>query len=653
MNENENEKKYKPIIALIIVAVVFAVFGKYSGIAAAVIGSIAFFLDGRADNKKNERESRLIENRLRLSDLRLPANLPFPYAVFDESGNILFYNGEFQKAFEEKHEEKSIYSIFEGLKLGEGISFVEYGERTYNAYIKACEVIDKKKFSDTILSLFLVDVTENKELKDAIERMRLVGAFIFIDNYEEVTEVLQDTSVPILTALIDRKLNAFASDFGGLIKKYEKDRYIFITTSDSLERLKKNKFECLNEIKSVTVGNHLPVTLSIGMCVSSEETSVDNILKDAKSALDLALGRGGDQVVIKENNDYQFFGGLSGEVAHNARIRARVKADAYRELVEGSDSIIVMGHRHPDLDCFGAAIGVMCMARSLNKPCYIVIDEVSSGIRILYDKLMATGEYNGVFINEAEALSLIKNTTLLTVVDTHIRGLVASPAAIEKAKKIVVFDHHRRSADYIEGAVLTYHEPYASSTCELVTEMIQYIGSNIKLNNNEADALLAGITMDTKDFGLKTGAITFEAAAYLRRKGADSTRVRMLMREDIAAHKAKADAIKNAEVYRDSIVISVCSGECKDSAIIAAQAADELLSAVGMMAAFVLCKTDDSIHISGRSFGDINVQVIAEKLGGGGHATIAGLQLENVEIDDAVEKLKGVIDEYLTEVNLL
>lgn len=643
----EKEITMKFIIGIIVVSAVFCAFGALGGIVAAVlcIGGILFSEKGKTEVEKEP--ERVIESRLRLSDLRLPANLPFPYVVFGETGNILFYNGEFGSAFPSIVENKNIFDVLGSFKAEEGITDFKINDRLYNAYIKKSEVIDKNKLSDKITSMFFIDVTENDRLKAEIEKSRLVGAFIFIDNFEEVSEGLQETSIPILTALIDRKLNSFASETGSLLKRYEKDRYIFITTANALEKMKENKFEIINEIKTVSVGNHLPVTLSIGMSVTNDDVTIDNVLKDAKSAIDLALGRGGDQVVIKNKQGYQFFGGISGEVARNARIRARVKADAYAELIEGSDSVVVMGHKRPDLDCFGAAIGVMCIARSLNKPCYIVVDEVSPGIALLYDKFMSTGEYNSVIIKEAEALSIVKDTTLVTVVDTHRMSLVESDQTVKKAKKLVIFDHHRKSADYIEGAVLSYHEPYASSTCELVTEMMQYFEFNVKISNNEADALLSGITMDTKNFGLKTGAITFEAAAYLRRKGADSSRVRMLLRKDIASQKAEAEAVKSAFIYREGIIMSVCPGEEEWTTITAAQAADQLLGVLGIKAAFVFSKVKDTVFVSARSYGDVNVQVIAEKLGGGGHATIAGLQLADVEIGEAIEKVQAVIDEYL------
>ena len=647
-----NGKPYVISGVIIVVSAVFAFLGIYAGAAAAILGCIAVFMILRNGISVPDKDiSRVIENRIRISDIRLPANLPFPYAVYEKNGNILFYNGEFESAFTIP-EDRNIYKLLGKLDGEKPVQAVSFNGRVYDAYVKPCEVIDKKKVPDKIMSVFTVDVTENSELKIRLERSRLVGAFIFVDNFEEVAESINESSQPILNALIDRRLKKFAEQYGGMIKKYEKDRYIFIITAEALKRLKTDKFDILNEIKTLTVGEHLPVTLSIGISDSAEGVTIDSILKDAKAAIDLALGRGGDQVVIKSGDKYQFFGGLSGEVAHNSRIRARVKADAFCELITGSDAVIVMGHKHPDLDCFGASVGVISIARTMGKRGYILLDEVSPGIKLLYDKLINSGDYGGVFIDEEAAVSVISDTTLIVVADTHRISLVASEEVIKRSKRTVIFDHHRRSADCIEGAVLTYHEPYASSTCELITEMIHHMDDTVKLTANEADALLSGITVDTKDFGLKTGAITFEAAAYLRRKGADSTRVRMLLREDLSAHKAKAEAIENAAIYHDFIVISTCPGNDESVIITAAQAADELLYASGIKAAFVLSCVDGEIYVSARSFGDINVQVIAEKLGGGGHSTIAGLQIKGITIEEAIEKLKAVIDEYLTEVNL-
>lgn len=448
-----------------------------------------------------------------------------------------------------------------------------------------------------------------------------------------------------MTALIEKRLNDFAAKTGGIIKKFEKDRFVFMLSRKSLEELKEKKFEILNEIKELRSGEHIPVTLSIGIGISDD--SLDDAMKNARTAIDLALGRGGDQVLIKEGEKYLFYGGKSGEISHNARIRARVKADALKELMADSSNIYVMGHKNGDLDSLGSSIGIYAIARDVGKDCQIVIDNVSVGIKRLYQRIQEKNNYDEMFVSGAEALEKITDKTLVVIMDTHRQSMVENVQVLEKAKKVVVFDHHRKSTDFIENAVLIYHEPYASSTAELVTEMIQYIG--VKLKNLEADALLSGITVDTKNFAVKTGAITFEAAAFLRRNGADSVRVRLLFQNDLDAYKAKAVAVKDAEIYHDSIAISVCPSNVENSMLTAAQAADDLLNITGIKASVVLCEQGDIVHLSARSFGDINVQVIMEKLGGGGHLGVAGAQLRDTDIESARLLLKEKIDEYLQE----
>lgn len=372
-------------------------------------------------------------------------------------------------------------------------------------------------------------------------------------------------------------------------------------------------------------------------------------MANAKAAMDLALGRGGDQVLIKDGEKYLFFGGKSGEIHRNARIRARVKADALMELMGDASDILVMGHKNADLDSLGACIGICAMAKSIGKKCNIVMDKVSVGVKRLCDKMDESGKFGGVIVDGVDAMRMINDKTLLVIVDTHRESMVDSRQVLMAAKKIVVFDHHRKSTDFIEQAVLIYHEPYASSTSELITEMIQHMDKKVKLHQIEADALLAGITVDTKNFCVKTGAMTFESAAFLRRNGADSIRVRLLFQNDMDAYKAKATAVRDAELFRDHIAISVCPSDVENSTLTAAQAADDLMNVTGIQASFVCCKVEDTVYISARSFGEINVQRIMEKLGGGGHLTVSGAQLTDCTVEEAKEKVRAAIEEYLEE----
>ncbi len=474
---------------------------------------------------------------------------------------------------------------------------------------------------------------------------------IFLDNYEEVADGLDEDRVPILSAVIDRKLNQFAQELDGVVKKLEKDRYIFLLSNGMLEKLKERKFDILNVLREVSVGEHIPVTMSMGIGVGGG--SLETAMRNAKAALDLALGRGGDQVLIKEGEKYLFYGGKAGEMGRNARIRARVKADALWELMGEASDILVMGHRHADLDSLGSCMGICAIAEAMGKKCRIIMNEIGVGIERLYENMAQAGHYEARLVKDADAVKLMEEKTLAIVVDTHRSSMVEGPQVLAAAKKIVLFDHHRKSTtDFIEQAVLIYHEPYASSTAELVTEMIQHFGKKIKLKPIEADALLAGITVDTKNFCVKTGAITFEAAGFLRRNGADSIRVRLLFQNDMDTYKAKATAVRDAEIFMENIAISVCPSNVENSALTAAQAADDLMNVTGIKASFVCCKVGDMIYISARSFGEINVQRIMEKLGGGGHFTVSGAQLKDCTLEEAKEKIRGAIEEYLKEESI-
>ena len=494
-----------------------------------------------------------------------------------------------------------------------------------------------------------MDVTEIEKLKENIENEKIVVGLIYIDNYDEVMESIDDSAIPMLTAIVDRKLTAMIHEARGILKKTEKDRYFFCLTAEALSQLQKNRFEILNEIRAVNVGDHIPVTLSIGIGIG--EVTLEAGMKSAKAAIDLALGRGGDQALIKNGDKYIFYGGKSGEVSHNARIRARVKADALSELIVESERVYVMGHKIADADCFGAAIGIYRIAKSLGRPCSIILDGVPSTIKKIAARFQDNPDYEDLITDSQEAWQNIAENTLLVVVDTHINSRVESVDVLNKASKVVVFDHHRKSTDFIDKAVMVYHEPYASSSCELVTEMIQYIGEKVRLKSAEADALLAGITVDTQNFSMKTGTITFEAAAFLKRCGADGIRVRKLLQEDLSVFKAKAMAVASTEKIYDGMYMSVCPSDYGNTSVTAAQAADELLDVEGIKASFVLCEDGDTIFVSARSLGEINVQVILEKIGGGGHQTISGAQFKGKTLGEVKEIVKEAVKQYMEESN--
>ncbi len=586
-----------------------------------------------------------VDTAVLLENIPMPKNLPVPYAVLDMRGHILLNNEAFAEAFPTKEAaEQAMEPLLKaGVKENEP-TLLQTEQKYYTAHIAPCDVLDESGAVGSVLTLTLVDITAAKQKEREMENQEVVVGMLLLDNYEEVLDSLDDSRLPILTALIERKLGQLAASSDGIMKKLEKDRYIFLLPKEKLEEYKEKKFESVNEIKDISVGDHIPVTVSLGFGIG--HGSLDLAMKNAKAALDLALGRGGDQILIKDGEKFLFYGGKSGEINRNARVRARVKADALWELLGEANDVIVMGHTNADLDSLGSCVGICAIAKTIGKSCHVLLDYESMGVRRLVSRLKEAGMAD-LFTDTASAMRSLSEKTLVIIVDTHRATMVESRTVLDAAKKLVVIDHHRRSTDFIEQAVLTYHEPYASSTSELVTEMIRHISEKIQLKNVEADALLAGITVDTKNFCVNTGAVTFEAAAFLRRQGADGIRVRLLFQNDMEVYRAKAFAMQNAEIYHKNIAVSVCPSTSENSLLTMAQAADELMNVIGIKASFVCCLIDHTVHISARSFGDINVQVIMEKLGGGGHLTVSGAQLVNCSIEEAKEKIKAAIDEYL------
>lgn len=638
-------------VSVIVVCVGF-IFDVRVG-AGAVLGVLAglfwpVFADSAQGEQREQAAGAFVDTDVLRENFSIPKNLPIPYAVLDIRGHLLMCNEKFAEVFPEREQMRPVLErIMKKNGKGEGAA-LDIAGRFYEAELKNCDVTAENGAVGAVLTLTLTDVTKQRELERQMADSETVVGMIFLDNYEEVADGLDEDRLPILSAVIDRKLNQFALELDGVVKKLEKDRYILLLSNGKLEKLKERKFDILNILREINVGEHIPVTMSMGIGVGGG--SLETAMRNAKAALDLALGRGGDQVLIKEGEKYLFYGGKAGEMGRNARIRARVKADALWELMGEASDVLVMGHRNADLDSLGSCMGICAIAEAMGKKCRIIMNEVSAGVERLCENMEQAGHYESRLMKDADAARLMEEKTLTVVVDTHRSSMVEGPQVLAAAKKIVLFDHHRKSTtDFIEQAVLIYHEPYASSTAELVTEMIQHFGKKIKLKPIEADALLAGITVDTKNFCVKTGAITFEAAGFLRRNGADSIRVRLMFQNDMDAFKAKATAVRDAEVFRGNMAISVCPADVENSTLTAAQAADDLMNVAGIKASFVCCKVGDTVYISARSFGEINVQRIMEKLGGGGHFTVSGAQLKGCTLEDAKEKIRGAIEEYLEE----
>ncbi len=596
---------------------------------------------------------------------KLLADLNLPYAVADETGRFLWMNQEFRRiSKEEKGAGRNLMSLFPEVaketlaELKEAVSVhSEYGESKYRIDLKpvtmeedggeAKDALGSEADRQKLIAIYLFDETEILKSRQEINDQKMVAGLIYLDNYEEALESVEEVRRSLLMALIDRKISKYIAGMNGVVKKLEKDKYFFTIKQQYVKELQDNRFSILEEVKTVNIGNEMAVTLSIGMGMNGETYSQNYDF--ARVAIDMALGRGGDQAVVKDAEKIQYYGGKSQQLEKTTRVKARVKAHALRELMETKDRLLIMGHKMSDIDSFGAAVGIFRIATSLNKKANIVINEVTSSVRPMMERFMNNPDYpEDLFLTGDQAAERVDANTILVVVDVNRPSITDAPALLRMVKTIVVLDHHRQSSEIIDNAVLSYVEPYASSACEMVAEILQYIADGIKIKSPEADAMYAGIVIDTNNFTNQTGVRTFEAAAYLRRSGADITRVRKLFRDDMSDYKAKAEAVRMAEVFEGAFAISVCPSEgVENPTIVAAQAANELLGINGMKASIVLSQYNGTIYLSARSIDEVNVQVMMEKLGGGGHRTIAGAQLPGITIEEAIERLKVVIIEML------
>lgn len=593
---------------------------------------------------------------------QLLTEMALPYALADDDGRIVWMNQAFQEIIAlEKGTRKNLLSLFpEVTKTDLAVdnetaqvhtSFGEYKFRLdlQPIFVSGTEEEDIEALvsRQKLLAVYLFDETEILRYRQEITDERMVAGLIYLDNYDEALESVEEVRRSLLTALIDRKINKAIGSIEGVVKKLEKDKYFFTIKQKYMEQLEEERFSILEEVKAVNIGNEMAVTLSIGIGMGGDSYSQNYDF--ARAAIDMALGRGGDQAVVKDGSRIQYYGGKSQQLEKATRVKARVKAHALRELVETKDRLLIMGHQMSDIDSFGAAIGIYRIAVALNKKAHIVINQVTSSVQPMMDRFLDNPEYpEDLFLKGPQAAELVDNNTMLVVVDVNRPSITDAPELLKMVKTIVVLDHHRQSSEVITNAVLSYVEPYASSTCEMVAEVLQYIADGIRIKPAEADTMYAGIVIDTNNFTNQTGVRTFEAAAYLRRSGADVTRVRKLFRDDMADYKAKAYTITSAEVYRDSFSIGVCPAEGLHSpTIVGAQAANELLEIKGIKASVVLTEYQNTIYVSARSIDEVNVQVMMEQLGGGGHRTIAGAQLKDGTIEDAKRRVKEVIDQML------
>ena len=589
-----------------------------------------------------------------------------PYAILDIDGRVIWMNEAFCKVVgKDKQYRKSIGSLFPEIgagtiaRLGEEESIqVHFGDRDFSAELqrvsiesltKSVSLVEVPEDENFMIAMYLFDNTELVKYKRENDEQKMVAGLIYLDNYDEALDSIEEVRRSLLVALIDRKINKYISAYDGVVKKLEKDKYFVVLKNKYLEELKANRFSLLEEVKAVNIGNEMSVTLSIGIGVGGSGY-VQNY-EFSRIAIELALGRGGDQAVVKEREKISYYGGKSQQMEKSTRVKARVKAHALREFIGGADEVVVMGHKITDIDSFGAAVGVYRAAQMMNKKAHIVIGEINGSIRPWINMFLESREYDeDMFVKHERAMEIVDNHTVLVVVDTNRPSMCECEELLSQTKTIVVLDHHRQSNDVIKNAVLSYIEPYASSACEMVAEILQYFSDDVRLKSVEADSIYAGIIVDTNNFLTKTGVRTFEAAAFLRRCGADVTRVRKLFRDDMPSYKARAETVRHAEVFRGCYAISRCPGENIDSpTVVGAQAANELLNIVGVKASFVLTEFHNRIYISARAIDEVNVQIIMERLGGGGHLNIAGAQLDGVTMEEAIQKVKDVLTKMTEE----
>lgn len=592
----------------------------------------------------------------------LMRELVLPYAVMDTDGNLMWGNDEFLNMLGlSKVNCKRVADLFPDITkdvipddMMDKVVHISWKERDYKVVLRRIIMDsfsnnkDKKEENDpqeenVLITMYLQDETEINEYLQEIDDQKMIVGLLYIDNYDEALDDVDEVRASLLLALIDRKVNKYMQTMDAIVKKLEKDKYVFMFKNKYLPQLESNKFSLLEEVRAINIGNEMAVTISIGLGVNDE--SYLRSYEYARVAMDLALGRGGDQAVIKSEDKITYYGGKSVQVEKKTRVKARVKAHALKELMVATERVIIMGHSIGDVDSFGASVGVYRIAKTMGKKANIVINEVTTSVRPVMNRFLNDADYEeDMFLNSQQALEVVRSNTLLVIVDVNRASYTECPELIDKTRTVVVLDHHRQAGEVVENAVLSYIEPYASSACEMVAEILQYIDDNLKLRQVEADAMYSGIMIDTNNFLTKTGVRTFEAAAFLRRCGADITRVRKIFRSNTVEYRLRAAAVHEMEIFMDHYAITECKAEGVDSpTVLGAQVANELLNISEVKASFVLTDYNHKIYISARSIDELNVQLVMEKLGGGGHMSVAGAQLKDVDMEQAKQMVRDVL----------
>ena len=669
--QNSNRKFFETLISktkiyLVIIVILLIILSVQNHMM--IIPSIVVFVSVVVYSyyTNNRRKSEISET---LQDLTLTVdsaaktsliNSPFPLIIIETDGNIIWKSSKFNIEFMNTDINSYLNDLVIDIKT-EIERRENKKERTIVRHIelnnKYYEIVGKfvhskhheNKNNDIyMLMLYFIDETENIKLQKEYKDSKSCVTIMMVDNYEETMQQLESEEKPQVIAEIDKCVYEWTDKTNGILIKSDRDRYIYLFEQRYLEKVKEDKFSILDKIKEIKTKENIQLTLSIA--VSNDGVTDKEKYKSAGAAMDIVLGRGGDQAVIRENEIYKFYGGRAQEVEKRTKVKARIVAHALENLIKESSKVMIMGHTNPDIDSMGAGMGVYRLARDIGKNAYIIDSQESNTLQSFKQSLSKEVEYEDILISKEVAEENIDQDALLVIVDTHKATYVEAPELLKKTGKIVIIDHHRRSADYIENATLTFQEVYASSAAELVTELLQYAETKVELKTIEAESLYAGIMMDTKNFTFKTGVRTFEAAAYLRRCGVNIIKVKKWFQSDLATFNKISGIVKKAEIVNDTIAIAIYDKKEKDSSVICAKAADELLTISDITASFVLGRIGNKICISGRSIGDINVQIILEKLGGGGHITLAGAQVEGMTMEETKQELINRINEYFSEI---
>ena len=645
---------YVLFLFMVLISAFVLYFQFIFGIVSFILTFISFILVLYYIKNKNieyEEDIRKYKDSLDNIASEVVYKMPFPVAVLNNKGRVKWYSPEFSELFSgsdivgiDINSEISSFNITEVLKKGYGK--VNWETKKFN-YLVYYNVVKDEDNGDVNVIIYLIDNLAYSKLKKQYEEETLNSIAIYIDNYEDVRNNVKEDFKAILIAEMDKIIINYFSSLGAIIRKYDSGKYIVISNDIILQKIKHDKFSIIEKLKAIEISGNIKPTLSIGVGLGGKNPFEK--YKEAQTALDMALGRGGAQIVFKNGEDLDFYGGKNNKGVERNKVKARVISQALENIIRESSEVFVMGHKNPDMDCFGAALGVMAICKELKKDCYMVLEDVPVTIRNIYDRVrVGEPDYVDMMIPPEKAYDICRDTSSVILVDNSRTLSTEAPYLLDVTSKIVVIDHHRIGKDFVENPMLTYLEPYASSACELVTEIIYYMFEKIDLDKLIAESLLAGIVVDTKNFYYQTGVRTFEMASYLKRFGADSIAVKQLFKDNFNTIKLKSNVLSNAISYRNYICIGVFPEEIEESMLIAAQAADELLGVLDIECSFVLTIVSGQIHISGRSLGKISVQLILEKLGGGGHYTSAGARLD-CSMEEAIEKLKKAIDEYLLE----